>query len=445
MKSNTAIGTRRLKHAATINDEALSEETDPDFELQYVDISNVDSSGEIHEIATHRFEAAPSRARRIVRDGDVIISTVRTYLQAIAPIENPPDNLIVSTGFAVVRPSPQLDRQFCKFALREPEFLAEVERRSVGVSYPAINASDLAAIHIPLPSLDEQQAIAGFLDRETARLDALVVEKERWLELLAEKRRALIAHAVTRGVHGVHPLGCSGAADRLKPGHQTLPFRDSGLTWLGQIPANWDVPQFKFACASLQTGPFGSQLHAEDYVADGIPVINSAHLDQGKIIPDANVAVDEATADSLSIHKLQRDDIVFARRGELGRCGVVLQEHEGWLCGTGSLRARLRLIAANPNYIALLFSETDAAAWLTLASVGSTMDNMNTEMLGEFRIPLPPLDEQRAIVAHISAETAKLDGLRAATERTIGLLKERRAALIAAAVTGKISVRASAA
>ncbi len=253
---------RRLKYAATINDEALSEETDPDFELQYVDIGNVDSSGEIHEIATHRFEAAPSRARRMVRHGDVIISTVRTYLQAIAPIENPPENLIVSTGFAVVRPSQgKLDRQFCKFALREPEFLAEVEKRSVGVSYPAINASDLADIQIPLPSLDEQRAIAEFLDRETARLDALVAEKERWLELLAEKRRTLITRAVTRGLNPAAPL------------------RDSRLPWFSQIPKHWEIIPFRWFF-QISSGDFLSneEFSPEKDEARTIPVVGGNGL-----------------------------------------------------------------------------------------------------------------------------------------------------------------------
>ena len=95
MTAYSNVERRRLKYAATINDEALSEETDADYELQYVDISNVDSLGKIHEIATYSFAEAPSRARRRVRDGDVIISCVRTYLQAIAPIQDPPDNLIV--------------------------------------------------------------------------------------------------------------------------------------------------------------------------------------------------------------------------------------------------------------------------------------------------------------------------------------------------------------
>ena len=254
---------RRLKYAATINDEALSDETAPDFELEYVDIGNVDSSGQIQQTAAYRFELAPSRARRKVRDGDVIISTVRTYLQAIAPIQAPPSNLIVSTGFAVVRPAPEkLSPHFCKFALREPEFLAEVERRSVGVSYPAINASDLGDISIPLPPLPQQQAIADYLDRETARLDSLVAEKVRLLDLLAEKRRALITHAVTRGVFGVHASACesevppsgarlgvpalAGTGKGEHPKGWTPNLRDSGLPWLGQVPAHWRTARAKW-------------------------------------------------------------------------------------------------------------------------------------------------------------------------------------------------------
>jgi len=194
----TAAAQRKLKYVATINDEALGEDTDADFEIEYVDISNVDSSGKIGELATYRFEDAPSRARRRVRDGDVIISTVRTYLQAIAQINRPSANLIVSTGFAVVRPrSDDFDARYCKYALREPAFLAEVEKRSVGVSYPAINASDLASIPVHVHPLPQQRAIADYLDRETAKLDALRDATERTIALLKERRSALIAAAVT--------------------------------------------------------------------------------------------------------------------------------------------------------------------------------------------------------------------------------------------------------
>lgn len=204
---------RRLKYAASINDQALPETTDLDFELAYIDISNVDSQGRVHDIASYRFEAAPSRARRIVQHGDVIISTVRTYLQAIAAIENPPENLIVSTGFAVVRPGQDLDPGYCKYALRENRFLWEVKVRSTGVSYPAINASDLGDVPIHLPPLNSQRVIAAFLDSETARIDRIIARvgatsvadapTGSLLALLAERRAAVITAAVT----GQIPLG----------------------------------------------------------------------------------------------------------------------------------------------------------------------------------------------------------------------------------------------
>ena len=188
---------RKLKYLANINGEVLEEDTDPDFEILYIDIGNVDSSGKIDEVSAYRFEDAPSRARRRIRDGDVIISTVRTYLQAIAQIQNPPENMIASTGFAVVHPSPKFDANYCKYVLREQRFLAEVEKRSVGVSYPAINAIDLANIPIYIHPLARQRAIADYLNRETARLDELAAKTRKTIALLKERRTALIAAAVT--------------------------------------------------------------------------------------------------------------------------------------------------------------------------------------------------------------------------------------------------------
>ena len=191
----------RLKYVATINDDVLNEDTDDDYELQYIDIGNVYASGSALNPVTYQFKNAPNRARRRVRNGDIIISCVRTYLQAIAQIMTPPANLVVSTGFAVVRPSTAfLNPNFANYALREPSFLAEIKKRSIGVSYPAINASDLADISIHLPPLCEQRAIADYLDRKTTRLDSLVAEIKVTISLLKERRAALIA-AVVNGQH----------------------------------------------------------------------------------------------------------------------------------------------------------------------------------------------------------------------------------------------------
>ncbi|EOC1326120.1 restriction endonuclease subunit S [Cronobacter dublinensis] len=186
-----------LKFLCTCNDQVISESAEQDCEIEYVDIGSVNSSQGITKTETMLFSKAPSRARRLVKDGDVIISTVRTYLEAIATIINPPVNMIVSTGFAVIRPSVGLNHAFAAYFLRASGFMKEVVARSVGVSYPAINASDLINIPVPNMPLTEQLQIANFLDLETAKIDSLIEKQQQQITLLQERRIALISAAVT--------------------------------------------------------------------------------------------------------------------------------------------------------------------------------------------------------------------------------------------------------
>jgi type I restriction enzyme S subunit len=407
----SVVEQRRLKYAATINDEALAEDTEPDYELQYVDIGNVDSSGSVHEIATYRFADAPSRARRQVRDGDVIISTVRTYLQAIAPIQQPPDNLIVSTGFAVVRPRASVfDAGFCKYALREPAFLAEVEMRSVGVSYPAINASDLGDIQIHLPALQHQRAVANYLDKETARLDGLVAAKERVLGLVAEKWQALITRAVTRGLDPCAPL------------------RDSGIPWLGEIPAHWDTRRVAWLFRDR-----------DERGQPDLPLLEVS-INVGVVLREFSDDRIESTAADFNIYKVARKgDIVFNKmRMWQGAVGVAPED--GLVSPDYTVAAPSGALLS--DYAGQLFRTEKFSAECARWSHGIVWDRLRLYWEGfrDIEVPLPPLDDQRTILAHIQRETAKLDALRSATERTIALLKERRAALIAAAVTGRLHI-----
>jgi type I restriction enzyme, S subunit len=402
---------RRLKYAASINDEALSEETDSDFELKYIDIGNVDSSGVIHEIATYRFENAPSRARRIVRHGDVIVSTVRTYLQAIAAIENPPENLIVSTGFAVIRPMKGvLDARYCKYALRDPEFIAEVERQSVGVSYPAINASDIGNIYIHLPSIPEQQTVADLLDRETSRIDTLVIEKEKLLELIVEKRRSIITLAVTLGLNS------------------NVSLRDSGLPWLGQIPEHWRIERAKwlFKERDERTENSNDELLTVSHITG--------------VTPRSEKDVNMFEAETTEGYKIcRRGDLaintMWAWMGAMGVSpvdGIVSPSYNVYTPDDALLGGYLDVLVRTPQFTTEV-TRFSKGVW-------SSRLRLYPEEFFLVWLPVPPLDEQRAIVEHIKAETKKLDDLRAETERTIGLLKERRVALIAAAVTGQLTV-----
>ena len=134
---SAALSIKPLKRLTEINREVLSESTPEDFEIEYVDISNVSGMGRILGTETLLFGKAPSRARRLVRNGDTIISTVRTYLRAITSIQSPPPNLVVSTGFATLTPGPEIDGGFFAYLAQTEHFIHEVVSRSTGVSYPA--------------------------------------------------------------------------------------------------------------------------------------------------------------------------------------------------------------------------------------------------------------------------------------------------------------------
>ncbi|HCE57062.1 MAG TPA: restriction endonuclease subunit S [Prolixibacteraceae bacterium] len=185
-----------LKFVCTLNDETLPETTDPEYEIKYVDIGSIDQNKGIIKKEPYIFDEAPSRARRKVIHGDIIVSTVRTYLRAIAPVINPEENLIVSTGFAVIRPR-RIASDYLSFLLRSKYFVEKVVSLSVGVSYPAINASVLGSIKIPIPSEDEQRQISTYLYQETQNIDNLIGLTEKHIDKLIEYKTALISAAVT--------------------------------------------------------------------------------------------------------------------------------------------------------------------------------------------------------------------------------------------------------
>ena len=291
---------------------------------------------------------------------------------------------------------------------------------------PGLSREKAYEKRLALPPATEQQAITTFLDRETAKIDTLIAKQERLIELLQEKRTALISHAVTKGIN------------------PDAPMKDSGVEWLGEVPAHWEVYRLWSFVELIQTGPFGSQLHAEDYIDDGIPVINPANLKENKIVSDSTCCVSNSTADRLSRYRLFPGDIIFGRRGELGRCALIRKSEEGWLCGTGSLLIRTNVKRSIPEFLLRVLSEPGVKDYLSLMSVGATIDNLNTNILGNIRCPLPPINEQKAIALFLSKETIKFDTLITKARHTIDLLKERRTALISAAVTGKIDVRETA-
>lgn len=335
----------------------------------------------------------------------------------------------VSLISTVLTPRADLHPRFIHYLLRSRPFQEEYYRFGTGIVADlwSTRYSSMKRILLPIPPWQEQQWIASFLDSETAHVDKLIAKQQALIELLSEKRQAIITQAVTKG---------------LDP---SAPTKPSGIPWLGDIPSHWDTPPISASTVLVQTGPFGSQIHSEDYINGGTPLINPSHLIDGRIVPSAAVTVGDEKATELNRHALRKGDIVVARRGDLGRNAVVDDISAGSLCGTGSLLLRFEKSTYVPEFFSLVFDSQHTRDRLNLSSIGATMNNLNASLVSRLRLVRPPFSEQRHILSKLTNLTADPDVTRQKVERAITLLKERRSALISAAVTGKIDVREGAA
>ncbi|WBA14315.1 restriction endonuclease subunit S [Salinivibrio proteolyticus] len=401
-----------LKHLCSFNDDVLAENTKKDYELCYVDIGSVSATDGISRVETMTYGSAPSRARRLVRDGDVIVSTVRTYLEAIAPINNPPSNMVVSTGFAVIRPNKKLHKGYAAYCLRANGFIKEVVARSVGVSYPAINASELVGISVPSLPVVEQTQIANFLDHETAKIDTLIEKQQQLIKLLKEKRQAVISHAVTKGLN------------------PQAPMKDSGVEWLGEVPEHWDaLPAKRFFRLVAEPAPQNNDYELLSVYTD-IGVRPRKELEQ-----KGNKA---STTDGYWMVK--EGDIIVNKL--LAWMGAV-----GYSAYSGVTSPAYDILRAtkdlNPKFYHYLFRTKLANMEFKRWSRGIMEMRLRLyfDELGRITMPFPPKHEQDLIVMEIEKMESLYDQLISKSEMQISLMQERRTALISAAVTGKIDVR----
>lgn len=415
----------RLNTVATCNDEVLVESTPEDYEIEYVEISGVQAGQGIVETATLPFGNAPSRARRVVRDGDVLISTVRTYLRAIAQVKNPPENMIASTGFAVLRPC-RINSGFLGYACQAEGLVNQVIARSVGVSYPAINASELARLPLLLPSASEQAGIATFLDHETAKIDALVAEQERLIELLKEKRQSVISHAATKGLN------------------PSVPMKDSGVEWLGEVPAHWEVRALRRVVLAIEQG-WSPECHAREAEEQEWGVLKAGCVNGGTFRAAENKALPPELTPEES-YEVRTGDVLMSRASGspelVGSTALVTSTRPRLMLSDKIFRLKLSEAICAPFFVAALNSRALRIQIENALSGGNGMaNNLPQSSLLTFQMAVPPLSEQAAITAFLDQELARIDALMNEGVLSIELLRERRTALISAAVTGQIDVR----
>jgi len=403
-----------LKYITKINNRSLGEDTASDFEINYIDISSVASNGQQNPAETIAFGDAPSRARRIVASGDVIISTVRTYLKAISYIENANDNLICSTGFAVITSGPRVHPKFLLYWVRSEWFVNEIMARSVGVSYPAINAIEIGNLPFPAIPVDEQKAIADFLDRETAGIDELIAKKKKLIELLQERRTALISRAITKGLN------------------PDAPMRDSGIEWLGEIPAHWEIKRADALLRQSGKPAYIEEMADKEVFHYSIPIIQETgdgQIEDGTNIDSNKTLIAEPV---LLVSKLnpRKNTIIIAFPNEK------ITVCSGEFVPLAPINCNLKYAehVYKSEYVRQLLSSS-------VQSATRSHQRVSPDLIRKIWLAWPSLEEQQAIADFLDQETARIDNLVGRTNQAIEKLQEYRAALITAAVTGKIDVR----
>ncbi|MBH8567537.1 restriction endonuclease subunit S [Microvirga sp. STS02] len=418
---------KRLQFLATCNDDVLTEDTNPLQEIEYVDISNVNLTDGIVAIDKFIFDVAPSRARRRVQDGDTIVSTVRTYLKAVATIKNPPENLIVSTGFAVIRPGSELVPEFLGYFCKSEFFVSKVVAVSTGVSYPATNATDIMDLPMMYPPLDEQLAIIQFLDEQTSRLDALLARQKCILRLLAEKRMALITQAVTQGLDAAAPR------------------QPSGISWLGEIPAHWEVKRLRFLAEDIEQG-WSPQCH--NYPAEGNEwgVLKVGCVNGSEFNPSENKLLPTDLEPRLE-YQIRIGDILISRantRELLGSAALVHKLPVKLLLCDKLYRLRIGPTIDSRFMVHYLRSSVARFQYEREATgTSGSMQNIGQDTIANLPVPVPPLREQEEIVEALESKLAQLQMVEQTGLKLIKRFQEYRAALITAAVTGQIDVRAA--
>ncbi|MBN6149352.1 restriction endonuclease subunit S [Xanthomonas sp. AmX2] len=348
--------------------------------------------------------------------GDILFGKLRPYLAKVFLAERAGEAV---GDFHVLRPKQGMDGRYVQYQMLSQSFIDAIDGSTFGSKMPRASWETLGHMPLTVPPAREQTAITAFLDRETAKIDALITEQEKLIALLAEKRQATISHAVIKG---------------LDP---NTPMKDSGVPWLGEVPAHWRMLRVKAVSQFTTSGPRG---WSERITEDGSLFIQSGDLNNTLGI-DFEAAKRVSVADDAEAARtrlIDGDVVVCITGAKTGNVAVCAQLRE-----PAYVNQHLCLIRPTEDVLPLFLASTLKSNFgqtqFELSQYG-LKQGLSLENIRELWIAVPPRHEQTEIIGFLSAETIMLEELKAQSEHAIALLKERRSALIAAAVTGKIDV-----
>lgn len=419
-------GLRRLKHVATLrfsNVDKLSNDDEVPVSLcNYTDVYKNDFITPGLEF----MQATASRAeieRFQLRAGDVIItkdSETADDIAVPAYVANELPGVLCGYHLAIVRPAkPTTNGQFLFRALQASGIREQFWVAANGVTRFGLGQQAIGNVLVPHPPATKQQAIADFLDRKTAAIDALIAKKERLIELLEEKRQALITQAVTKGL------------DR------KVPMKDSGIEWLGEIPAHWEVLPLRRVVARF----CDYRGRTPKMTPNGVPLITASAIRDGVIdhSRDPEYVSEDTYRTWCSRGSPEQGDVVFTTEGATyGETAQVEDAHIAFSQRLILFKCNRGIMTNDYLYFQFLSAFGRAEQWRMVS--GSTVPGIRADRLRRIRVVVPPVGEQDSIAAYCRAGLSALKATGTPLARSVQLLREYRQALISAAVTGKIDL-----
>ncbi|WP_296331476.1 restriction endonuclease subunit S [Reyranella sp.] len=419
---------RRLKHVCQVtpsNVDKKSHEGETAVALcNYTDVYYNDTI-----VADMNFMPATASddqiAKFTLRAGDTIITKDSETADDIAVAAYVPNDLpgvVCGYHLSIVRPLAGTHGAFVKRFFDSSYAKSCFAVRANGLTRVGLSQYQIDNVILPVPPSTEQALIATFLDCETAKIDALIAEQQRLIELLKEKRQAVISHAVTKGLN---------PNARMKP---------SGIEWLGDIPEHWAITPLKWLTDPKRPIMYGIVLPGPD-VSEGIPILKGGNVKPSRMNLQSMARTTPEIEAPYARARLKKGDLVYSIRGSIGDCEPVPTELEG--SNITQDVARVAVVAGVcASWVRWALLSAAVREDLASGSLGAAVRGINIFDLKRADIPTPPLDEQIAIADYVGGENSRIEKLSAGAQHAIDLLRERRAALISAAVTGQIDARA---
>ncbi|ELZ5237995.1 restriction endonuclease subunit S [Vibrio parahaemolyticus] len=384
--------------------------------------------GEVTLRSNRRTDGFTNAAKEIgyqgVRKGDLLVHAMDGFAGAIG-ISDSDGKCSPVCSVCIPRKIHTVDPTYFGYLVRQLAVTDYITSLAKGIRERSteFRFAEFASLFLAAPPKEEQKKIANFLDHETAKIDTLITKQEKLIELLKEKRQAVISHAVTKGLN------------------PDTPMKDSGVEWLGEVPEHWNILKFGITNKSAELGGNYNSGEGEE----GLPLIKMGNLGRGDIsLKKMEYLPIEESFDKA--HLLKCGDFLFNTRNSLelvGKVSIWKNELPRALYNSNVLRISFEpTLVSSSQYMSYLFNSDLGLSQLRLIAKGTTsVAAIYYKELKSISFPLPTLKEQEEIVEYVEKNIEKLDALIKQSQKAIQLIKERKTALISAAVTGKIDVR----